>query len=181
MSEFRHAFSATVGAVAVVAALAGCARTLESADTALLEPACNPDRGTPQAPAEIRSLDNPLAITADTVASGRELYEEATRPVACADCHGVDGDGQGPLGRHLDPAPSDFTCDFYRDVPDGQLFWITQEGSNFMHVEAGHADVKRPGRRDRRATAMRPHRYHLSETETWQVIAYLRTFHAEID
>jgi hypothetical protein len=26
---------------------------------------------------------------------------------------------------------------------------------------------------------MRPHRYYLTETETWQVVAYLRTFHAD--
>jgi len=160
--------------------LGGCAPTPEDPDSALPGNRCAEGRGAPTASAAFRSLSNPLEASAATVAAGRALYEDAARPVACAQCHGLEGDGQGPLAHDLEPAPSNFTCDFYRDVPDGQLFWITQEGSNFMRTDPGHVDVERPGRRERR-TAMRPHRYHLSETETWQIIAYLRTFHAEDD
>ncbi len=173
----RTAFA--IGVLGLVVWLGGCARTPEGSARAEAV-ACDPDRGTPTAPVDVRRWSNPLAATPETISAGRSLYREAARPVACAQCHGIDGDGQGPLGRHLDPAPSNFTCDFYRDVSDGQLFWITREGSNFMHEEPGHADLKRPGRRDR-MTAMRPHRYSLDETETWQVVAYLRTFHAAAD
>ncbi|NDY95080.1 c-type cytochrome [Wenzhouxiangella limi] len=158
--------------------LSGCARTPESQMTTMADPDCQPDPATPQAPADIRSLNNPLDMTPDQLAAGRDLYQDSARPVACAQCHGKQGDGTGPLGRHLDPSPPDLTCDFYRDIPDGQLFWITREGSNFMSNEPGHTDVRRPGRRDR-ASAMRPHRYFLTEEETWQVIGYMRTFHSE--
>lgn len=178
MSQLRHAFTASAAALGVAAILAGCARIPESPGAGPLATACDPDRDTPRAPAEVRAQENPLAITAETIAAGREIYRETARPVPCGQCHGVDGGGRGPLARHLEPEPSNFTCDFYADVPDGQLFWITREGSNFMGVEEGHADVRRPGRRER-VTAMRPHRYYLTDTETWQVVAYLRTFHDE--
>lgn len=178
MSKHSYRFTAATVALGLAILVGGCARTTESPEAQQAGSDCVPDPATPQAPAEIRSQSNPLAMTAADLAAGRELYQESARPVACAQCHGVNGDGQGPLARHLEPAPSNFTCDFYADVPDGQLFWITREGSNFMAMEPGHTDVRRPGRRDR-PTAMQPHRYFLSEEETWQVIGYLRTFHAE--
>lgn len=178
MSTLRHRITAAAVALGVAVALGGCARTPETPAAAAAGADCDPDRGVPRAPAEIRSLSNPLETTMETIAAGRALYEVTARPVACAECHGIDGDGQGPLARHLEPAPSNFTCEFYNEVPDGQLFWITREGSNFMRTEEGLVDVRRPGRRDR-STAMRPHRYYLTETETWQVVAYLRTFHAD--
>lgn len=158
--------------------LGGCARTPETTNNQFTQADCVPDPATPQAPPDIRSMSNPLAMTAADLAAGRELYEDTARPVACAQCHGASGDGRGPLAHHLDPAPPNLTCDFYREVPDGQLFWITREGSNFMTTEPGHTDVRRPGRR---ASAMRPHRYFLSEEETWQVVGYMRTFHAVDD
>jgi mono/diheme cytochrome c family protein len=177
MSINRYPSIAAAAALGIVIGLGGCARTTETTQGSAAAD-CNPDRGAPRAPAEIRALSNPLEATMENIAAGRALYEVTARPVACAECHGIDGDGQGPLARHLDPAPPNFTCDFYRAVPDGQLFWITREGSGFMRVEEGIVDARRPGRRDR-STAMRPHRYYLTETETWQVISYLRTFHAD--
>lgn len=158
--------------------LSACARTPEGAIASSMNSDCEPDLSIPQAPADVRMLNNPLQMTEQNLAAGRALYLEEARPVACAQCHGANGDGDGPLARHLNPPPPDLTCDFYRDIPDGQLFWITREGSNFMSNEPGHTDVRRPGRHDR-ASAMRPHRYFLTEEETWQVIGYMRTFHAE--
>ena len=179
MSTIRHRFILALAALAGALAVTGCARTAEAPGQQSLDAACSEsDRQVPRAPAEIRSLTNPLDATPENIAAGSALYQQDARPVACAQCHGVAGDGRGPLARHLDPEPSNFTCDFYNGVPDGQLFWVTQEGSNFMQVEEGHADVRRPGRRDR-VSAMRPHRYYLSDTETWQIVAYLPTPHAE--
>jgi hypothetical protein len=178
MSTIRNRSIAAAAALGLILALGGCARTTETTAAGSAAAECDPDRGVPRAPAEIRALSNPLEATMENIAAGRALYEVTARPVACAECHGIDGDGQGPLARHLDPAPPNFTCDFYLRVPDGQLFWITREGSGFMRVDEGIVDARRPGRRDR-STAMRPHRYYLTETETWQVITYLRTFHAD--
>ncbi len=171
-------FSLIAAACGMAVALSGCARTPETSMASMDGTGCQPDPSTPQAPSEIRMLNNPLAMTESDLAAGRALYLEDARPVACVQCHGPAGKGEGPLARHLNPPPPDLSCDFYRDIPDGQLFWITREGSNFMTNEPGHTDVRRPGRRER-ASAMRPHRYFLSEEETWQVIGYMRTFHTE--
>ncbi|MFP4335735.1 MAG: c-type cytochrome, partial [Wenzhouxiangella sp.] len=141
MSKHSSGFFIAAATLGLAVALAGCARTPESPSGTLADVDCQPDPATPQAPVEIRAMSNPLAMTAEQLAAGRELYEDSARPVACAQCHGTQGDGQGPLARHLDPAPPDLTCDFYADIPDGQLFWITREGSNFMATEPGHTDV----------------------------------------
>lgn len=42
---------------------------------------------------------------------GRRLYE-----LHCAACHGVEGDGNGPAARHLDPRPSGFRRDPFKMV-----------------------------------------------------------------
>lgn len=165
-------------ALGMVLTLSACARTMESPTAMQALAECSRDATIPLAPPDIRFLSNPLPMTAENLAAGRRLYEETARPLACAQCHGINGDGLGPLARRLDPAPSNFTCDLYRAIPDGQLFWITREGSSVRSTPPGHADVRRPGRRIR-VTAMQPHRYSLSEEETWQVIAHLRSFHAE--
>lgn len=176
MHEFKT--SIAIGCAAALMMMAGCARTPEAPTTRMGGADCQPDLSTPQAPAEIRQLGNPLAMNENDLAAGRALYLEDARPVACVQCHGPAGKGEGPLARHLNPPPPDLTCDFYRDIPDGQLFWITREGSNFMTNQPGHTDVRRPGRHER-TSAMRPHRYFLTEEETWQVVGYMRTFHSD--
>lgn len=165
-------------ALGLALALSACARTLERPSVGPELSDCVRDASIPLAPPDIRFLSNPLAMTAENLAAGRLLYEQTARPLACAQCHGINGDGLGPLAGRLDPAPSNFTCDFYRAIPDGQLFWITREGSSVRTSPSGHADVRRPGRRSR-VTAMQSHRYTLSEEETWQVIAHLRSFHSD--
>ncbi|OSQ42469.1 c-type cytochrome [Marivita geojedonensis] len=56
-----------------------------SAGAALLIPAC-----TPQEMPEVNE--------------GRDLFM-----AFCADCHGVTGRGEGPMGRSMDPVPADLT------------------------------------------------------------------------
>lgn len=177
MNSLRFRFPVAIAILFTVAFMAGCARMPENPQ--LAGAGCG-SRGVPQAPAEMLSMTNPLTATAETIEAGRRLYEETAEPVACAQCHGNNGSGNGPLARHLDPAPADFTCADYRSVPDGQLFWITRDGSSFVSSEPGHSNVKRPGRRDR-STAMRPHANFLSETEIWQILTYLRTLHSADD
>lgn len=178
MNRCRFRTLAPVATLVIAALFTGCARTPEVQTTGAARANCDETRGAPRAPDPVRSLSNPVPATMENLAEGRALYELASRPVPCAECHGIAGDGQGPLARHLDPKPSNFTCGFYVDVPDGQLFWSIREGSNFTQPEHGHGEIKRPGRR---ITAMRPHRYDLTERETWQLVTYLRTFRAEDD
>jgi copper transport protein len=56
---------------------------------------------------------NPVAPTQASVAAGRAIYEQN-----CAQCHGVDGHGDGPAAAQLNPAPADFRLHIpYHDDP----------------------------------------------------------------
>jgi mono/diheme cytochrome c family protein len=46
---------------------------------------------------------NPPSKTTELVAKGKKLYEQN-----CSPCHGEKGDGKGPAGVALKPAPNDF-------------------------------------------------------------------------
>ncbi len=115
---------------------------------------CPQPRKTAQAPAEFLNLANPLPATPETVQAGKTLYLQTAKPLACAQCHGEKGDGQGLLGAALVPPPRNFTCgQTMKDIPDGQLLWIIKNGSpgTGMMAFAGMPDQ-----------------------EVWQVIRYIR-------
>jgi mono/diheme cytochrome c family protein len=66
---------------------------------------------------------NPIPASAESIARGQALY-----PQYCAECHGVSGRGDGPVGLGLNPPPADLTEHAVVGAhPDGQLFeWISQ-------------------------------------------------------
>ena len=73
---------------------------------------------------------NPLPASAGTIQAGKALFLKTAQPVACAMCHGEQGDGKGIMGAALVPSPRNFTCgSMMKDIPDGQLFWIIKNGS----------------------------------------------------
>jgi cytochrome c553 len=165
-------------------ALAACVRIGDQDPTALQGAAvpgrCPQPRDTEAAPDLYQALRNPLADTAENLDRGRRLYQEDARPAACVVCHGIKGDGQGPLARGLAPPPRNFTCAATMNaLGDGQLFWIIERGSGTFHVppEQGAQRIERPGR-GRPFTAMGGYKDNLDETDIWSLILYLRTFAA---
>jgi cytochrome c553 len=149
-----------------------------ASDGSSLGGTCPLPRETSQAPQSYYLKQNPLAATPDNIEKGKRLYVNDARPVSCANCHGLQGDGQGPTGKHLQPPPTDFTCKALMDtLPDGQLFWIIENGSGLFELAPGHSreTIKRPGRRPR-YTAMRGHKNELTEEQIWQLVLYIRTF-----
>lgn len=60
------------------------------------------------------SAEPPAALKAPPLTP--ELLDQgrATFMTNCASCHGIKGDGNGPLGRALRPRPRDFTRDPFR-------------------------------------------------------------------
>ena len=75
--------------------------------------------------------------------------------LSCETCHGAKGDGKGTLAAQFDPRPRTFTCaQMLDEIPDGQLFWIIQNGS---------PDTSMPAYRK------------LSDWQIWRIILYLRT------
>ena len=91
---------------------------------------CPQPRKTQQAPPEDLNKANPIPATPAHVQAGKKLYLETAKPLACAQCHGNKGDGQGMMGAALVPPPRNFTCGkTMKELPDGQLFWIIKNGS----------------------------------------------------
>ena len=92
--------------------------------------ACVQSRKTAKAPDEFLAKTNPFPASAGTIQAGKALFLKTAQPVACAMCHGEQGDGKGIMGAALVPPPRNFTCGaMMKDILDGQLFWIIKNGS----------------------------------------------------
>ena len=98
------------------------------------------------------ALTSPIHTTEATVARGRGVYLER-----CAPCHGIGGRGDGPLSAALDPRPADLVLHAPQHT-DGELYFFVSRGV--------------PG------TAMPVWREALTETQRWEVVAYLRALSA---
>src|SRR5262245_2312456 len=92
------------------------------------------------------------------VERGRSVYTRR-----CAGCHGVKGDGNGPMATFLDPRPRDFRLGSFkfRTTPSGSL---PTDGDLYRTVTRGV-----------RWTAM-PTWHELPEKDRLAVIAYVKTF-----
>ena len=115
---------------------------------------CPQPRNTKKAPAEYYQKENPLPADPENILGGKVLFEKKAKPLPCMQCHGLDGTGNGPMAFGLNPRPRNFTCaQTIKGVPDGQLFWIIQNGSNGTGMPA----FKK-----------------LEDEEIWQLILYIR-------
>lgn len=114
---------------------------------------CPQPRFTGKAPDAIYALSNPLPKESANIVAGRRLYEKEASP-SCQVCHGIKGDGMGPLAAQFDPRPRNFACkETVNGIPDGQLFWIVQNGSPGTSMPAFHS---------------------LPDRQIWQIVMYLR-------
>ena len=117
---------------------------------------CPQQRATVQAPDELYNAENPLENNSENIFAGRALFQTDAQPTTCKVCHGVEGNGMGMMANGQNPPPRNFTCvETMKSIPDGQMFWIIQNGS--------------PG------TGM-PAFKTLEEKQIWQLVLYLRKF-----
>lgn len=115
---------------------------------------CPQPRFTDKAPEEFLRMKNPLELDKKNMKPARKLYQSKAKPVPCSRCHGKKGDGKGIMANQFNPPPRNFACkETIKGIPDGQLFWIIQNGS--------------PG------TSM-PGFESLSDEQIWQLVQYLR-------
>jgi mono/diheme cytochrome c family protein len=115
---------------------------------------CVQKRKTPQAPSNILKKTNPLESTPENITAGEMLYKKGAKPLACAQCHGLNGNGDGKMARGMNPRPRDFSCQaMMKDIPDGQLFWIIKNGS--------------------KGTGMMGFKM-LNDDQIWQLVSYIR-------
>jgi mono/diheme cytochrome c family protein len=72
------------------------------------------------------------------LAATPQLLERAKDHFAdhCAICHGNDGRGDTPIGRGLHPRVPDLTLAATQELPDGELFWIIENGIRLTGMPA---------------------------------------------
>lgn len=79
-------------------------------------------------PDSARTMKNPIAATAESLAKGKELFQ-----ANCVMCHGEKGDGTGEMARSLDTKPSDLTDVTRMEAQtDGELFYKISTGTDEM-------------------------------------------------
>ena len=120
---------------------------------------CPQNRKTFTAPRAYLEMKNPLRNEPRHIKKGKELSHIKAKPIACKQCHGMGGNGQGAMSLHMNPKPRNFTCNLTMNtISDGQLFWIIKNGS--------------------KGTPM-PAYSHLSNKKVWQLIHYIRSLSEE--
>jgi high-affinity iron transporter len=89
------------------------------------------------------------------VERGKQLYS-----TYCATCHGPNGDGQGPVGKTLNPPPRDFTkAEFKYGGTDKDIFEVISNGA----ASKGGSPL------------MAPWGAVISEQDRWALVAYIRS------
>ena len=97
-------------------------------------------------PLEAKIRTNPLPISAEVIAKGRNLYHVR----GCSHCHGVEGDGSGAPA--FDPKPAELRSATVQAQTDGELFWKIYNGRGKM-----------------------PPQFILPEHDLWALVHFVRT------
>ncbi len=82
-------------------------------------------------PPEARKLTNPVADGAEAEADARAHWADH-----CAACHGSDGSGETPMGKHTWPPAPDMRRPATQELTDGELFYVIQNGVRFTAMPA---------------------------------------------
>lgn len=127
------------------------------ANAAFAAGVCPQERKTKKAPADIFKMKIPKGTDWK---HGKKIYKDqkyaqsAGAPMACFNCHGDKGVGDGKLGKAFTPKPRNFTCKkTMKKVSAGQMYWIIKNGSE--------------------KTGMVPHAK-FSDEDIWGVVKYIR-------
>lgn len=97
--------------------------------------------------AAVPVYSNPLPITADLLARGRERFN-----IYCAPCHSVAGDGDGMIVRRGFPRPPSYHTDRLRNAPDSHFYQVISNGYGVMY----------------------PYADRVAPQDRWAIIAYIR-------
>jgi mono/diheme cytochrome c family protein len=107
-------------------------------------------------PEKYQGKNNPYWSDLDAVVSGSKIYKDM-----CAKCHGVSGNGDGPLAKTMSKKPFSFMDSSHMSqMNDGYLYWRTVEGGTHPPFKS-----KMPAYKDK-----------LTEKEVWQVLSYAHAF-----
>jgi mono/diheme cytochrome c family protein len=101
------------------------------------------------APANFKSMKNPIATSDASIKAGQQLYVRT-----CAACHGKTGLGDGPKAKALKTIPTNFSKAEYQNQTDGEHFYKTRTGNGDMPKYEGK----------------------MSDDDIWNIVNYMRTF-----
>jgi mono/diheme cytochrome c family protein len=80
------------------------------------------------APDTARAVANPLPLTDEALARGRQVFQKN-----CLVCHGEAAKGDGPAVKFVQPPPADLTVEEkHKKWTDGELFWKMTNGKKPM-------------------------------------------------
>ncbi|MEE8313920.1 MAG: c-type cytochrome [Myxococcota bacterium] len=97
----------------------------------------------------------PLAMADADLEKGQQVYT-----MFCSTCHGATGDGQGPVGKVLQPPPRDFTAgDFKYGGSDQDIFQVISDGA----ASKGGSPL------------MAPWGAVIPEPDRWAIVKYIRS------
>jgi mono/diheme cytochrome c family protein len=74
-------------------------------------------------PARARSTTNPVTPSAEVLRGALEHWADH-----CATCHGNNGDGSTPIGRHVFPPAPEMRAARTQNLTDGELFYAIEQG-----------------------------------------------------
>lgn len=97
-----------------------------------------------------KSQKNPLAVSAETLAEGKEAFSHY-----CVACHGMDGQNTGvPFADRMSPPVPSLASADVQSYSDGQLKWVIDNGVWPSGMPASKGI--------------------LSDDEIWSIVVYLR-------
>lgn len=100
---------------------------------------------------EAATLKNPVAANPESLAAGEKVYMKS-----CRGCHARDGSGGPPKDTGEEPASNLIDAEWNHGSTDGEIFFVIRNGVPPSLV-------------------MEPWDDRLSETDTWNVVNYIRT------
>ncbi|MBW2467265.1 MAG: c-type cytochrome [Deltaproteobacteria bacterium] len=106
-------------------------------------------------PGDAKGVENPVEADDDVLKTAKKIYKKK-----CKKCHGSKGDGKGPGAKDMDPLPPDWTAGI--DATDGELYWITMNGSADTEMKGWQAGMAKEGKE-------------VSEEEAWGLVHYIRS------
>lgn len=111
-------------------------------------------------PAEYAEVSGGHWAELDAIKRGESIFE-----TQCAACHGVDGQGTGPVAGSLAHRPADLTNHFHAQpgTGDAYLFWRVSEGGTVEPFRS-------------QGSAMPAFKDILDNEQRWDVLAYIHTF-----
>ena len=102
-------------------------------------------------PADYRTIENPVAPSADALRAGMEHWADH-----CAVCHDNDGSGQVDVGRGLFPPAPDMREAATQSLSDGAVFYAIEEGIPFTGMPAWSTGTAE------------------GERESWELVLFIR-------